>query len=174
MPRKKMVIFEGANAPTLQDAAMSTGRSHVGGAPIDAFFSDAITTSFKSSVPYRQQDQEGMSLVHLDFPPGAMLPRHSHSADCLYYIISGGIFLGQRELNAGDGFYVPAEQPYAYRAGTEGVVLLEFRQSTAFDTKFHEKDPERFRAKAEASLANPSRHDSAPSSEATAKAEVSP
>ena len=47
----------------------------------------------------------------------------------------------------------PADQPYGYRAGAEGVVLLEFRQSTAFDTKFHEKDPARFRAKAEASLA---------------------
>ncbi len=52
-----------------------------------------------------------------------------------------------------DGFFVPADQPYGYRAGAEGVVLLEFRQSTAFDTKFHEKDPARFRAKAEASLA---------------------
>jgi hypothetical protein len=34
----------------------------------------------------------------------------------------------------------------------EGVKLLEFRHSTAFDTKFHEKDPARFRAKAEDSL----------------------
>ena len=110
-------------------------------------------TRFSSSVPYRQEGRDGMSLVRLDFPPGAMLPRHSHSADCLYYIVSGGIVLGTRELGPGDGFYVPADQPYGYRAGPEGVVLLEFRQSTAFDTKFHEKDPARFRAKAEASLA---------------------
>jgi hypothetical protein len=33
-------------------------------------------------------------------------------------------------------------------------VLLEFRHSTAFDTKFHEKDPARFRAKVESSLAD--------------------
>jgi len=153
MPRDKLVIFKGAGAPSLQKAAMSTGRSHVDDEPIDEFFSEAIMTSFSSSVPYRQQGRDGMSLVHLDFPPGAMLPRHSHSADCLYYIVSGGIVLGKRELGPGDGFYVPADQPYGYRAGTEGVVLLEFRQSTAFDTKFHEKDPARFRAKAEASLA---------------------
>jgi quercetin dioxygenase-like cupin family protein len=152
-PRDKMVIFKGAGAPSLQEAAMSTGRSHVDDEPIDDFFSEAIMTSFSSSVPYRQEGRDGMSLVSLDFPPGAMLPRHSHSADCLYYIVSGGIVMGTRELGPGDGFFVPADQPYGYRAGAEGVVLLEFRQSTAFDTKFHEKDPARFRAKAEASLA---------------------
>jgi quercetin dioxygenase-like cupin family protein len=148
-----MVIFEGAGAPSLQEAAMSTGRSHVDDEPIEDFFSEVIMTNFASSVPYRQDGRDGMSLVRLDFPPGAMLPRHSHSADCLYYIVSGGIVLGKRELGPGDGFYVPAEQPYGYRAGAEGVELLEFRQSTAFDTKFHEKDPARWREKAEASLA---------------------
>ena len=153
MPRDKMVIFEGAGAPSLQEAAMSSGRSHVDDEPIEDFFSEVIMTNFSSSVPYRQDGHDGMSLVRLDFPPGAMLPRHSHSADCLYYIVSGGIVLGQRELGPGDGFYVPAEQPYGYRAGAEGVGLLEFRQSTAFDTKFHEKAPARWRAKAEASLA---------------------
>ena len=153
MPRDKMVIFEGAGAPSLEDAAMSTGRSHVDDEPIDEFFSEAITTTYSSSVPYRQRGPDGMSLVRLDFPPGAMLPRHSHSADCLYYVVSGGIVMGARELGPGDGFYVPADQPYGYRAGAQGVVLLEFRQSTAFDTRFHEKGPARWRAKAEASLA---------------------
>ena len=88
----------------------------------------------------------------IDFPPGFLLPRHSHSADCLYYIIEGGISMGTRALGPGDGFFVPAEQPYAYRAGPDGVKLLEFRHRTAFDTKFYEKDAARFRAKAEASL----------------------
>ena len=153
MPRDKMVIFEGAGAPTLYDAAMSTGRRHVDDEPIDDFFSEAIVTRSSTAVPYRQQGEDGMSLVRLAFPPGAMLPRHSHSADCLYYIVSGAIVVGRRELGPGDGFYVPADQPYGYRVGNEGVSLLEFRQSTAFDTTFHEKDPARFRAKAEAALA---------------------
>lgn len=152
MPRDQLVIFTGDGAPSLQDAAMSTGRRHVDGEPIDDFFSEIIVKDFTSAVPYRQEGPDGMSLVRLDIPPGGMLPRHSHSADCLYYIVSGGIVLGRRELGPGDGFYVPADQPYGYGAGAEGVVLLEFRQSTAFDTTFHEKDPARFRAKAEASI----------------------
>ena len=151
--KDKMVIFQGAGAPTLAESEMSVGRSHVAGEPLDDFFNEAVMESFTSAVPFRQEGPEAFSLVSLDFPPGAILPRHSHSADCLYYIVSGGIVLGKRELGPGDGFFVPTEHPYGYRAGAEGVLLLEFRHSTAFDTKFHEKDPARFRAKVEASLA---------------------
>jgi quercetin dioxygenase-like cupin family protein len=153
-PRGKMVIFHGAGAPTLADSGMSTGRSHVADEPIEEFFSEAVMESFSSAVPFRQEGPDGFSLVSLDFPPGAILPRHSHSADCLYYIVSGGIEMGKRELGPGDGFFVPEDQPYGYRAGSEGVLLLEFRHSTAFDTIFHEKNPARFRAKVEASLAD--------------------
>mgnify|MGYP000698605406 CR=1 FL=1 len=85
--------------------------------------------------------------------PRAMLPRPSPSADGLHDVVSGEFVMGTRDLGPGAGFCVPAAQPYAYQAGSEGVVILEFRHSTAFDTKFHEKDPARFRAKAEASLA---------------------
>ncbi|MBW2498729.1 MAG: cupin domain-containing protein [Deltaproteobacteria bacterium] len=147
-----MVLFHGAGAPTLADAGMSTGRGHVADEPIEDFFSKRVMESFKSAVPYRQEGPNGFSLVSLDFPPGAMLPRHSHSADCLYYIVSGGIEMGKRELGPGDGFFVPADQPYGYRAGSEGVLLLEFRHSCAFDTIFHESNPSRFREKVEASL----------------------
>ena len=152
-PRGKMVIFHGAGAPTLADSAMTTGRSHVADEPIEDFFSQTVMESYTSAVPFRQEGSDGFSLVSLDFPPGAMLPRHSHSADCLYYIVSGGIVMGSRELGPGDGFFVPADQPYGYRAGSEGVLLLEFRHSTAFDTVFHERDPARFRAKVELSMA---------------------
>lgn len=155
---QKMVLFRGADAPSLAEAPMTTGRSHVKGESIEAFFDSAITADCSTVVPFRQGDPNGFSLVRLDLPPGAMLPRHSHSADCLYYIVSGGIIMGARELGSGDGFFVPAEQPYGYRAGFEGVALLEFRQSTAFDTRFHEPDPKRFREKAAASLAEAAEH----------------
>ena len=151
--RNKLVIFHAADAPSLQEAGRSTGRTHVTGEPIEDFFSEAITKDCSITVPFREASPDGFSLGRLDLPPGAMLPRHSHSADCLYYVVSGEILLGSRELGPGDGFFAPAEQPYAYGAGPDGVVVLEFRHSTAYDTKFHEKDPKHFRAKAEASLA---------------------
>jgi hypothetical protein len=35
--------------------------------------------------------------------------------------------MGSRVLRAGDGFFVPNGMPYKYRAGPEGVEVLEFR-----------------------------------------------
>ena len=71
-----------------------------------------------------------MSLVHAWFGPGYRLPRHTHSADCLYYVISGSAVLGNHTLRAGDGFFVPANAPYQYDAGPEGVEVLEIRGAT--------------------------------------------
>jgi len=149
----KMTIFSGAGAPSLEESGMVVERSFAIGGSMEDLFNERTLGNSSSAVPFRQEGEGGFSLVSIDFPPGFLLPRHSHSADCLYYIVEGGVIMGTRALGPGDGFFVPAEQPYAYRVGTEGVKLLEFRHRTAFDTKFYEKDPVRFRAKAEASLA---------------------
>ena len=58
-----------------------------------------------------------LSLVHARFQAGYPLPRHSHDADCLYYVVAGEAVLGNQVLRAGDGFFVPAGAPYQYRAG---------------------------------------------------------
>jgi len=151
-PPGKLAIFTGAGAPSLEESGMVVERSFVTGGSLEDLFNERTLGNSSSTVPFRQEGTGGFSLVSIDFPPGFLLPRHSHSADCLYYIVGGGIRMGTRALGPGDGFFVPAEQPYAYRAGPEGVKLLEFRHRTAFDTKFYEKDAVRFRAKAEASL----------------------
>jgi mannose-6-phosphate isomerase-like protein (cupin superfamily) len=78
----------------------------------------------------------GMSLCRAWFKSGYPLPLHSHDADCMYYVIAGSIKLGSEVLGPGDGFVIPAEVPYTYVAGPEGVELLEFRTSETFDIKF--------------------------------------
>jgi len=75
----------------------------------------------------------GMSLTYVRFKPGFALPLHSHSANCLYFIITGSIKMGTEELGPGDGFYLGADVPYAYVPGEDGVELLEFRDSNCFD-----------------------------------------
>lgn len=72
---------------------------------------------------------DGMSLVHAWFGPHFPLFRHSHPqlGDCLYYVVAGSAVLGSRVLGPGDGFFVPNGMPYKYRAGPEGVEILEFR-----------------------------------------------
>lgn len=77
----------------------------------------------------------GMSLTYVRFRPGFALPLHSHSANCLYFIITGSIRMGTEELGPGDGFYLGTDVPYAYTPGEDGVELLEFRDSDDFDFK---------------------------------------
>jgi hypothetical protein len=97
-----------------------------------------IETGAQARVLFRDAGTDGLSLVHLRFAPGYMHRRHSHDSDCLYYIITGEVFLGKRKLTAGGGFFVPADRPYTYRVGEQGVDVLEFRSKTSFDLVVHE------------------------------------
>ena len=78
-------------------------------------------------------DIPGFSLTHVWFKAGYALPLHSHDADCLYYIVAGTIRLGTEELGPRDSFFIPANVPYAYKPGPEGVEVLEFRQKGQFN-----------------------------------------
>lgn len=75
----------------------------------------------------------GMSLTYAWFKSGFPLPRHSHNADCLYFIVAGSLRLGSEELGPGDGFFLGADVPYSYVPGPQGVKVLEFRTSDRFD-----------------------------------------
>ena len=86
-------------------------------------------------------ERPGMSLVHAWFRSGFPLPRHSHDADCLYFVLAGSLRLGSEELTAGDGFFVGADVPYAYTAGPQGVEVLEFRAADRFDIRVLAKNP---------------------------------
>lgn len=77
----------------------------------------------------------GMSLTYCWFKSGFPLPQHSHSADCLYFIVTGTLKIGNEELGAGDGFFLGTDVPYSYVPGKGGVEVLEFRTSDKFD--FH-------------------------------------
>jgi len=83
----------------------------------------------------------GFSLTYAWFRSGFPLPRHSHDADCLYYIIAGSLTLGTETLGAGDGFFVPKDGAYTYVPGPEGVEVLEFRQVEHFNIKFMAANP---------------------------------
>lgn len=75
----------------------------------------------------------GFTLMHAWFKKDYPLPLHSHSGDCLYHVIAGSARLGTEDLKPGDSFFVPANGRYTYRAGPEGVEVLEFRHSLDVD-----------------------------------------
>ena len=152
----KMVIFTAENAPSLEETGMMEAPTYTEDGANDSpslpDFAERATGAAHLTVPFRQEGREGFSLVSIDFGPGFLLPRHSHSSDCLYYIVEGQIIMGKRKLGPGDGFFLPAEQPYAYHAGPEGVKLLEFRHQASFDMKIYEPDMASYRVKADDSM----------------------
>ena len=101
----------------------------------------ALSGGHVVKVLFRQGGDDGMSLVWSWFGPEYVLPRHSHDADCLYYVVAGEARLGNRTVPAGGGFFVPSGAPYAYAAGPEGVQVLEFRNVSSFDMQITESLP---------------------------------
>ena len=134
--RGQTVIYRAATAPDLTDKNMTTGAMR----PADvAGYSAAMEVGLKDSALIRllfADEQSGVSLTYAWFKANATLPRHSHSADCLYYIISGSLKFGSEDLGPGDGFLVPSDTLYSYEAGADGVEVLEFRTATKFDISF--------------------------------------
>ena len=78
-------------------------------------------------------DIPGFSLTHAWLKSDYPLPLHSHDSDCLYYIVAGSLTMGTETLGPRDSFFVPAEVPYTYRPGPDGVEVLEFRHNTQFN-----------------------------------------
>lgn len=87
----------------------------------------------RTRVLFRAGDDDGMSLLHVWFKSGYVLPFHSHDVDCLYYVLGGELRIGSHTLHKGDGFFIPADQGYGYEAGPDGVEVLEFRNAARFN-----------------------------------------
>ena len=87
-----------------------------------------------------RESQGRFSLCYAWFKSGYLLPRHSHNADCVYYVLGGEIKMGTRVLRKGDGFFVPSDHGYTYEAGPEGAEVLEFRNATNFNIRFKGND----------------------------------
>jgi quercetin dioxygenase-like cupin family protein len=138
--RRGITLFRREDAPELGDTDMMTPPTFRADfvRPANANTEDVVSGQ-TIKVLYRQSEEEGgFSLVYAWFKPHFVLPRHSHDADCLYYVIAGTAVLGNQVLTAGDGFFVPGGAPYQYSAGAEGVEVLEFRNARSFDMKITE------------------------------------
>lgn len=98
----------------------------------------------RTRVLFSEPGETGMSLVHVWFKSGYVLPFHSHNVDCLYYVLGGELHIGSRVLRQGEGFFIPADQAYGYEAGPEGVEVLEFRNATRFNLQFKDNSEARW------------------------------
>jgi quercetin dioxygenase-like cupin family protein len=125
-------IFRRADSADLADTAVMS-RPVMDPVPDRQVLAEVGATSgYLNQVLFGQAERDGMSLIRLWYAPHYALPRHSHDVDCLYYVVAGEARLGNQLVAAGDGFFVPADAPYAYSAGPDGVEVLEFRATNRF------------------------------------------
>jgi hypothetical protein len=125
-------IFRGATAPPMQLDEL-TGLTEVSSQGL-ARLQDAGGWGAGADVRVLL-DIPGFSLTYAWFKSGYPLARHSHKADCAYYIVGGSLKLGSEVLGKGDGFFVPGGAPYTYTVGPDGVEVLEFRHHGCHDMK---------------------------------------
>lgn len=137
--KRKIEWFAASEAPDLADSGIMTPA--VMNAEIrEKIDFTALREGSRTRVLYHDSAPDGFSLVHVWFGENYPLPRHTHSADCLYYVLRGELRMGSTTVTAGNGMFIPADRPYTYRAGPGGVEVLEFRASTSFDAQTLDQD----------------------------------
>ncbi len=128
--RRGLSVFRAKDSVdlTLGDFMGAPEMSEKAGAAFATALRSGLGAGSVVKVLLRQPDEDGaFSLIHLWYKANYPLVRHTHDVDCLYYVISGSASLGNQTLRAGDGFFVPADAPYTYTAGADGVEVLEIR-----------------------------------------------
>ena len=125
-------IFRAKNAPGLMEAKCMSVEPFT---PVQREGMDkALAAGYLEGDEIKELCQlPGFSLTHVWFKEGYALPLHSHDCDCLYYIIAGSLRMGNEELGPRDSFFVPADVPYTYKPGPEGVEVLEIRHANTFN-----------------------------------------
>lgn len=129
--KARFKIFRGSEAPSIEASGVEKHQPDQPSLP--AVVLDALAASADHGYSHRVLfAEQGMSLLHLWFKSGFILPLHSHDTDCTYFILAGSVRIGTTDLRAGDGFFVGAEVPYTYAAGSAGAEVLEFRAAEEF------------------------------------------
>ncbi len=142
--RQRIALFRAGDATALDhetmpfvgvDADVMAGFARMAAGCPDPADASHTTILFQSG------GDPGVSLCHAWFKSGFISPRHSHDADCIYYILAGEARFGSARLGKGDGIFIPASQGYVLEVGEEGCELLEFRNAAQFNIHFKGNDP---------------------------------
>ena len=132
----KFQIFRAADAPGLMEAGCMSVEPFT---PVQrAGMDKAMAAGYSEGDEIKVlTDLPGFGLTHVWFKAGYQLPLHSHDADCMYYVVAGSLKLGSEELGPRDCFFVPADVPYTYKPGPDGVEVLEIRHANHFNFVNH-------------------------------------
>lgn len=131
----KFQVFRGATAPTLEQTDVLryeelTPDIRAGLRQLrDGGIAEGSFAKILINVP-------GFSLAYAWHKSDYPLPLHSHDVDCCYLIIAGDLRIGDEALGKGDGMFVPANTPYTFSTGPEGVEFIEYRHANSWNIVF--------------------------------------
>jgi quercetin dioxygenase-like cupin family protein len=93
-----------------------------------------------------QSGDNAFSLVQVTAAPHTVIQRHKHTSDQVVWCVAGSMTQGNKLLEAGSGYFTPANQPYGFEAGPDGVTYIEFRHCPLANTEtiFVEENPARW------------------------------
>lgn len=108
-----------------------------GDLPHPIFLSLAPSELDSSMVFHEFGSDSEPQLAELDFIPHAEAVIHKHDDAEILYVLRGEMHFGNEVLKAGASIYIPGDTFYGFRAGPDGLRLLNFRGRA--DVSFYPK-----------------------------------
>lgn len=71
--------------------------------------------------------EQSLQLFEIKYQPGAAITVHAHLIDEIIYVVDGSMIIGHRELGPGSSLFVAGNTLYQFRAGPQGLRMLNFR-----------------------------------------------
>lgn len=82
-----------------------------------------------------------LQLAELDYIPHAEAVAHKHDEAEIIYVLRGELILGDRTITAGGSIYIAGGTTYGFRAGPDGLRILNFRARADVSVYFQSKEP---------------------------------
>jgi quercetin dioxygenase-like cupin family protein len=117
----------------------STIRARGGDNPHEIFKALAESELDSSMTFHEFGSATELQLAELEFIPHAEAVVHKHDNDEIMYVVRGEMHFGDQVLKAGSSIYIPGGTFYGFRAGPDGLRVVNFRASA--DVSFYPKAP---------------------------------
>ncbi|MEP7349387.1 MAG: hypothetical protein ABI668_05465 [Sphingorhabdus sp.] len=76
---------------------------------------------------HERGNSESLQLFEVKFLSHTIVDTHAHDEDEIMYVVEGEMILGERVLKPGSSIYIKGSTLYGFRAGPNGLRVLNFR-----------------------------------------------
>jgi ubiquinone/menaquinone biosynthesis C-methylase UbiE/quercetin dioxygenase-like cupin family protein len=84
-------------------------------------------TELEGHLAFHEAGDDGPQLMEMRLDPQTLVAPHSHDDPEIFYVVEGSLHWGEQVLGAGGSMFIPAGNPYSFRAGERGARLLNVR-----------------------------------------------